>query len=148
MRSIKTLVAASFIAVSIVGCSAAPAATPTPAGPQVINVSMTTYGFKFTPDKIKPGQVKFVVKNDATDLKHEIQLVKTNLAVDKLPMNSDGTQVDETTKDYTRLGNVEDVEPGKSGEMTVTLEAGRYVYFCNTPTHYMLKMYGEFTVAP
>jgi len=148
MKSIKTFVAASFIAVSMAACSAAPAATPTPAGPQVVNVSMTTYGFKFTPDKIKPGEVKFVVKNDATDLKHEILLVKTDLAMDKLPMNSDGTQVDEVSKDYTKLGSVEDVEPGKSGEMTVKLDAGRYVYFCNTPAHYSLKMRGEFTVAP
>jgi uncharacterized cupredoxin-like copper-binding protein len=148
MKSIKTLIAASFIAVSMVGCSTAPAAAPTPAGPQVVNVSMTTYGFKFTPDKIRAGEVKFVVKNDATDLKHEMRLVKTNLAIDKLPMNSDGAQVDESSKDFTSLGAVEDVEPGKSGEMTVTLESGRYVYFCNTPAHYTLKMRGELTVAP
>ncbi len=147
-KGLKAIIATSFIAASMVGCSTAPAATPTAAPPQVVNVSLTTYGFKFTGDKIKPGEVKFIVKNDATDLQHEILLVKTDLALDKLPMSSDGTEVDENSKDYTKVGSVEDVEPGKGGEMTAKLDAGHYIYFCNKAAHYTLKMRGEFTVAP
>ena len=133
---------------SACGAPATPAATSTPTGPQIVNVSMTTYGFKLTPDKIKAGEVKFVAKNDATDLIHEIFLVKTDLAIDKLPLGSDNISIDEESKALAKVGAAEDIEPGKSGEMTVTLEAGRYVYFCNKDNHYKLGMVGELTVAP
>jgi uncharacterized cupredoxin-like copper-binding protein len=57
------------------------------------------------------------------------------------------------------VGEVEDIEPGSSKDLTVTLEAGRYVLFCNLiasesdgPTmdgrsHFAEGMYAEFTVS-
>jgi uncharacterized cupredoxin-like copper-binding protein len=136
------------LALSACGAPAAPAATSTPAGPQIVNVSLTTYGFKLTPSNIKAGDVKFVVKNDATDLMHEIILVKTDLAPDKMPIGSDNTSIDEDSKAITIVGAVEDVEPGKSGEVVMKLTAGHYVYFCNKDNHYKLGMVGELTIAP
>src|ERR1700682_4016623 len=101
---IKSLVLASVLLVlSLVACAGAPAATPTPSGPQVVVATLTTYGFKFTPDKIKAGEVKFIVKNNATDVLHELWIVKTDLALDKLPLISDGTKIDETAKTFTKL---------------------------------------------
>jgi uncharacterized cupredoxin-like copper-binding protein len=74
--------------------------------------------------------------------------VKTDLAVDKLPMAPDGTMIDEESTQFTKLGSVEDVDAGKGGEMTMKLEPGRYVYFCNKQGHYKLGMAGELTVVP
>jgi uncharacterized cupredoxin-like copper-binding protein len=109
---------------------------------------MTDFAFKFTPSTIKAGVVKFVVKNDASEQMHEMFLVKTDLAVGKLPLGSDGSSINEDSNQFTKLGSVEDVDAGKSGEMTVKLEPGRYVYFCNKPGHYKMGMAGEITVAP
>jgi uncharacterized cupredoxin-like copper-binding protein len=124
--------------------ASAPALTPT----EVVTVDMTDFAFKFTPSTIKAGVVKFVVKNDSATVMHELFVVKTDLAVDKLPLASDGSSVNEDSNQLTKLGSVEDVDAGKSGEMTIKLEPGRYVYFCNKPGHYKMGMAGEMTVAP
>jgi uncharacterized cupredoxin-like copper-binding protein len=115
---------------------------------QVVTVSMTNFAFKFTPSTVKAGTVRFLVKNDSTDQMHEFFLVKTDLPVNKLPMTSDGTMINEESNQFMKLGSVEDVDAGKSGEMTVKLEPGRYVYFCNKQGHYKLGMAGEMMVAP
>ena len=52
------------------------------------------------------------------------------------------------------LGEIEDILPGKSGELTLDLERGKYVIICNLVTfvdgmaehHYPLGMYTGFTV--
>lgn len=118
-----------------------------PAEPQTVDISLITYAMKITPETIKSGDVKFVVKNDAPDLVHEFILVKTDLAIDKLPLNSEG-RVDEETPQIREVGVAEDINPGTSAEFSATLEAGRYVYFCNIDTHYSVGMRGELTIAP
>ena len=143
------LLSSAMVVLALSACApAAPAATSTPAGPQVINVSLTSYKLTLTPNKIKAGDVKFVVKNDSPDMMHEIIIVKTDLAPDKMPLGSDGIAIDEESKDMTNVGAVEDVEAGKSGEVTIKLAAGHYVYFCNKDNHYKLGMVGEITVTP
>lgn len=126
--------------------SMTPSAELTPT--EVVTVDMTNYAFKFTPSTVHAGVVKFVVVNDATDQMHEMWLVKTDLALDKLPLASDGSSIDENSTQFTKLGSVEDVNAGASGAMIVTLEPGRYVYFCNKPGHYKLGMAGEMNVVP
>ena len=145
---VKSITLTLVLMFAMSACAGTPAATPTPNDPQVVNVSMTTYGFKFTPAQIKPGEVEFVVKNDATGVLHELWIVKTDLAVDKLPLISSQSKVDEESEAFVKLNSVDDLEPGKTDEMTVTLQAGRYVYFCNQPGHYMAGMRGELMVAP
>ncbi|HEY3342015.1 MAG TPA: plastocyanin/azurin family copper-binding protein [Anaerolineae bacterium] len=131
-------------AASDTGAAPASALTPT----EVVTVDMTDFAFKFTPSTIKAGVVKFVAKNDSPSVMHEIFLVKTDLAVDKLPIASDGSSVNEDSNLITKLGSVEDVDAGKSGEMTIKLEPGHYVYFCNKPGHYKMGMAGDMTVVP
>ena len=146
MRS-KLLISSAVLMFAMAACAGAPASTPTPAGPQVVNVELTNFGFKFTPGTVKPGAVKFVVKNASPDTMHELLLVKTDLALDKLPLDGE-KNIDEEARGLTEVGAVEDVDPGQGGEMAVTLQPGRYVYFCNKPGHYLLGMRGEFNVAP
>lgn len=118
-----------------------------PAGPQTIDVTLSTYQTEFNPTTINKGEVKFVVTNSATDLVHEFYLVQTDLAPDQLPVKSDGT-VDEESTQFTTIGSAEDIDPGKTSSFTVTLAPGHYVYFCNIEGHYAEGMRGEFTVAP
>ena len=39
-----------------------------------------------------------------------------------------------------------DLEPGKSGALTMTLKPGHYVLFCNEPGHFKAGMYAELVV--
>jgi uncharacterized cupredoxin-like copper-binding protein len=117
-------------------------------GPSKVDVALTTY--KITPDKdsVKAGEVVFHVHNDATDLAHEFVVFKTDLPEDQLPMTAEGI-VDEKGQGLTGMGEVEDVTPGTSKDLTLTLEPGNYVLVCNvdsTQLHYQHGMHKSFTV--
>jgi uncharacterized cupredoxin-like copper-binding protein len=47
---------------------------------------------------------------------------------------------DKATEGNRVLGEVEELGPGKTGQKTLTLRAGKYVLQCNIPDHYMLGM--------
>jgi uncharacterized cupredoxin-like copper-binding protein len=86
------------------------------------------------------GDVTFTVKNTGT-IKHEMVVLKTDTAYDQLPVT--GGRVSE--KDS--VGEVGDVQPGKSGSVTLKLEAGNYVLVCNIKDHYSMGMRAPFTVS-
>jgi len=46
-------------------------------------------------------------------------------------------------------GEIEDdeLQPGTSGSLTLTLESGNYILFCNLPGHYGKGQYVGFTVS-
>ncbi len=112
---------------------------------QTVRVTLITYDTKITPEKIRPGDVHFIIKNKATDLVHEFILVRTDLAPDQLPVGDDG-KIDEDSLKHLKIVTAEDVAPGDSRETTVKLKPGHYVYFCNINAHHLLGMRGEFTV--
>jgi uncharacterized cupredoxin-like copper-binding protein len=117
-------------------------------GPTKIDVALTTY--KITParDSASAGEITFHIHNDATDLTHEFVVFKTDLPEDQLPMTAEGI-VDETGQGLTLIDEAEDIEPGASKDLTVTLEAGNYVLVCNTDStqqHYMHGMHKSFVV--
>ena len=70
-------------------------------------------------------------------------LAKTDDAPDQLPTSSDGS-VDEAGLDVP--GEVEEVEGGAEGTVSLDLQPGNYVMFCNLPGHYSGGMYGSLTV--
>ena len=117
-------------------------------GPSKVDVALTTY--EITPDKtsVGAGEVTFHVHNDATDLTHEFVVFKTDLPADQLPLTDEGI-VDEEAAGITLIDEVEDVEPGMSADLTVTLEPGNYVLVCNIDSdemHYQHGMHIPFTV--
>ena len=42
---------------------------------------------------------------------------------------------------------IEDIEAGSNESLTVTLDAGNYVFICNLPGHYAQGMHTGFTVS-
>jgi uncharacterized cupredoxin-like copper-binding protein len=117
-------------------------------GSKSIDVALTTY--KITPSEtsVNSGEVTFHIHNDATDLTHEFVVFKTDLPADQLPLNDEGV-VDEETAGITLIDEAEDIEPGASTDLTVTLDPGNYVLVCNTDSdqlHYQHGMYEAFTV--
>jgi uncharacterized cupredoxin-like copper-binding protein len=120
----------------------------TACGPQKIDVALTTYKITVSKATANTGDIVFHVHNDATDLKHEFVIFKTDLAPDALPLNAEGA-VDEEGAGVTHIDEVE-VEIGQSADLAVTLDAGNYVLICNindnNEQHYMHGMYQAFTV--
>lgn len=129
-------------------CLALPAlAACTPNDTQIVSVTLTTYGTAVSPDHIRPGDVRFLVRNNARHLTHEFFLVRTNLTPDNLPLGDEG-KIDEDSPLIRRIVVAEDLAPGDKHDITVKLDPGHYVYFCNIDAHHMAGMRGQFTIEP
>jgi uncharacterized cupredoxin-like copper-binding protein len=98
-----------------------------------------TMGVKVDVTSIPAGKVTFEVTNDSKDIVHE--MLVSPIVDDKtpLPYLADEDRVDEDAAGH--LGEVSELEPGKSGALTVDLKPGRYILFCNIPEHYVLGMW-------
>jgi uncharacterized cupredoxin-like copper-binding protein len=111
-------------------------------------VALTTYKITPATNTANAGEITFHLHNDATDLTHEFVVFKTDLPEDQLPLTAEGI-VDENAAGLTLIDEAEDIEPGQSKDLTVTLDPGNYVLVCNTDTdqqHYMHGMHTAFTV--
>jgi uncharacterized cupredoxin-like copper-binding protein len=104
-------------------------------------------GMDLSAAKVTAGEVTFEVTNvSKNDEEHEFLIAKTDLAPDQLPMTQAGARVDESKlSDLEELG---DLEPGKSGELTLDLTPGKYLLFCNEEGHFAAGMYAYLTVEP
>jgi uncharacterized cupredoxin-like copper-binding protein len=77
---------------------------------------------------------------------HEFLVVRTDLDPNALPMEEDGTKVDEAKlKEVQELG---DLDPGRSGEMRIMMKSGRYLMFCNRPGHFRAGMFAVLVATP
>lgn len=132
MRKLIVIVAAVAVA-SGLAAQAAVAATPT--------VKVDLMEFKVLPSakSAKAGKLTFAVKNIGK-VDHELLVVKTKLAPNKLPVKKGVAVV------KGKVGEVKALKPGKSGKVTLTLAKGKYVLLCNLPGHYPAGQYTGFSV--
>jgi uncharacterized cupredoxin-like copper-binding protein len=101
---------------------------------------------------LKAGSLTFNITNNG-DKEHEFVMRKTALTSDKLPLNADG-EVSEDSTELTEVGDPSEVAEIKSGSsdrtLTVNLQPGHYVIFCNLHVddllHYQKGMHVDFTV--
>lgn len=127
---------------------AGPASAGT-ASPETVNVVLNNTDadhMTMTVDKtsVKAGKVTFDVTNQSGDTVHEMLVIRSDGAGKNLPYDAkDEKVVEEDTQD---LGEVADLDPGKGGTLTLTLEPGNYILLCNQPGHYMHGMTTNFTV--
>ncbi|MBI2256478.1 MAG: copper resistance protein [Proteobacteria bacterium] len=114
-----------------------------------VNVDLTgdagdKMGMMLDHDSVPAGKITFVVKNDAMATNHEMVVIKLKNKNDEIPMMKGKHRVDEDK--LKSMGEVEDVEPGKSGEMSADLKAGDYLLLCNLKGHFEAGMTSHFTV--
>ncbi len=110
--------------------------------PGPVTMTMTEYAFKLSATSAKSGNVTFRIVNSGA-IVHEAVVIQTDLAADKLPMNADG-DVDE--EKLTSMGEQGDIEAGKTVDLTLNLNPGRYLIICNLAGHFKNGMYTEFVV--
>jgi uncharacterized cupredoxin-like copper-binding protein len=96
------------------------------------------------PASVPAGEVTFVATNRSSDYVHEMIVAKVADPAKPLPYVTADTKVDEEAAGH--LGEVSELDPGKSGKLTLTLEPGTYVLYCNIPGHYMAGMWATITV--
>ena len=110
-------------------------------------IGATLVDFSITLDEssASAGDVTFDVTNEA-EQPHEFVVFKTDLAEDALPVDDAG-DVDETGEGVELINELEDIAPGDTPSLTVTLDAASYVIICNVPGHYKQGMHTAFTVS-
>lgn len=152
-RRFGLLAALAALAGLLVGCNAG--GTPSTAGSAAASVgagtsvtaALTEFKIELGAITAPAGAVTFALSNNGT-VEHEFVVFQTDLAVDKMPLSSDGTEVDEAGAGLTAIDEVEGIAVGAKPTLAVTLPAGRYVVLCNIAAHYTSGMRAEFTTTP
>jgi uncharacterized cupredoxin-like copper-binding protein len=90
---------------------------------------------------VKAGKVKIGVRNLGT-MEHSFEVLKTDLAPDKLPVDGASAKAKEDGK----VGEIKSIAAGKSAAVTIDLTPGKYVFICNIAGHYQIGMHTGFTV--
>jgi uncharacterized cupredoxin-like copper-binding protein len=90
---------------------------------------------------VKAGKVKIGVRNVGT-MEHSFEVLKTDLAPDKLPVDGASAKAKEDGK----VGEIKSIPAGKSAAVTIDLAPGKYVFLCNIAGHYQLGMHTGLTV--
>jgi uncharacterized cupredoxin-like copper-binding protein len=110
---------------------------------QTIKATLLSNAIRLSATSITTGTVTIDVSNAAdANLTHELVVLKTDVADDKLRVKNG--QVLE--KIYQKLGEVENIAPGKSKRLTLRLAPGHYVLICNKPGHYGMGMHTSLVV--
>jgi uncharacterized cupredoxin-like copper-binding protein len=129
------------------GDEASPAAE---AGP--VQITLQEFSVGTVPSTAPAGSVTFDIENKGPDDAHEFVVFKTDLGPTELPTNPDGS-VNEEGEGLELVDEVEEIEPGDTGNLTVDLDAGNYVLICNIfdkaedESHYQEGMRTGFTVS-
>jgi uncharacterized cupredoxin-like copper-binding protein len=145
IRSIRRGLALVSIAIVLAACSSAPTKGPIAATVKEWQISLSS-------STVATGPITFNITNGG-DKEHEFVVRKTDLTADKLPLNADG-EVSEDAPELTEVGDPSEVADIASGStdktLTVTLQPGHYVIFCNLHVedllHYQKGMHVDLTV--
>ena len=155
----------AFVAVALVGASFL--AVPASQAARTVNVSLTDEGaakemptglgmnmggdmtkatmfVKIDKSSVKAGKVTFNVVNKSKDTVHELIVGRIANATAQMKYVDSDAKVDEEGTDH--LGEVSELDPGKSGALILTLAPGTYILYCNVANHYMAGMWTVLTV--
>lgn len=97
-----------------------------------------------SPAAVPHGPVTFKVTNASHDFVHEMLVVKVTDPSKPLAYDAANAKLNEDQ--LHSLGEVSELDPGKSGDLTLTLDAGTYALICNQPGHYADGMWTLLTV--
>jgi uncharacterized cupredoxin-like copper-binding protein len=147
---------AATAALALTGCSSAgtSSAAPSAAAGRTVDVTLQEFAVVPAVSSVSAGKVTFNAKNTGPEDTHELVIIKTDLGARALPASPEG-KVNEDAPGLSVIGEVEDVEVGKTGTVTLDLAPGKYIFLCNIvqddadgskESHYLKGMSIEFTV--
>jgi uncharacterized cupredoxin-like copper-binding protein len=132
--------APALIALALLVVSCAQPAESAPSDSQVV-AELADSKITVNVPSVKAGKVKIGVRNLGT-MEHSFEVIKTDLAPDKLPIDGASAKASEDGK----VGEIKSIAAGKSAAVTIDLVPGKYVFICNIAGHYQLGMRTSFTV--
>lgn len=137
----KVALALCALALVVTSCgSSAPQALPSDV--QVtVDLKDSPYSVVVSPATFKAGTITFGIRNTGA-MPHQFDLIKTDLAADKLPIDAATAKA----KEDGLVKQVLNIQPGKVATVSAELQPGHYVIICNVAGHYQLGMRADFTV--
>jgi uncharacterized cupredoxin-like copper-binding protein len=112
-------------------------------GPPAVTATLTDTAIQVSSATMPAGSITFHITNTSAAELHEFVIIRTDLDADQLPLGADGN-VDE--EKLSSPGEKGDIAAGQSGDLTIALPAGRYMFICNQPGHFKAGMHTVFTV--
>jgi uncharacterized cupredoxin-like copper-binding protein len=125
------------LAAGLAGCGAGPSGAARPA--TTVGVVLQDFKISAGASRVAAGRVTFVVSNNGPAT-HELNVDRTILAADSLPIDASGLQLDGASSQLQHLGSVESLGLGASRRLSLDLTPGHYVFYCNLPGHYLTGM--------
>ena len=108
------------------------------------DMSKAPMGIKIQPTVVPQGKVVFKVTNTSKAVIHEMLLAPISGPNAALPyIDKENRADEEKTHD---LGEVSELDSGKTGELTVDMKPGTYMLFCNVPGHLGAGMWTTVTL--
>jgi uncharacterized cupredoxin-like copper-binding protein len=121
------------VLVLLAACTDAP---PGPAG-KIFPVTLKDFWTETDATTSPGGMVTFRVTNEGKAT-HEFVVVRTDLPADALPLGPDGLSVSEDAVEL--IDELPEVPSGSTVDLSLALEPGAYVIFCNLEGHYLSGM--------
>jgi uncharacterized cupredoxin-like copper-binding protein len=109
---------------------------------RIVNATLTDNKIVLDQATVPSGKITFLVSNAGT-MTHEVVVLKTDIAADKIAPNPD--EPGKMSEDGSQ-GESGDLDPTEKATFTLDLAPGNYVLICNQPAHYLLGMHIAFTV--
>jgi uncharacterized cupredoxin-like copper-binding protein len=137
-----TLLGASIITSMVIG-------GPSARADEVVAVTLADKGMEsmrmeLSTNEIRTGKVTFNVTNTSQNLVHEFIVAKSDKPIELLPHDEGENELKEDAIEV--VNEIEDIDPGKSGALTINLEPGRYVLLCNNAGHFKAGMFNHLMV--
>jgi uncharacterized cupredoxin-like copper-binding protein len=117
---------------------------PTPSGTPV-NVRLEDFRIRADAAIVPAGTVSLRIFNQGPT-SHEVNVVRTDLVPDKLPLQKDGLTVDDEADGMKPVDDVGGLDIDDRKTMVLRLAQGHYVLYCNLEGHYLGGMYAALTV--
>jgi uncharacterized cupredoxin-like copper-binding protein len=117
---------------------------PTPRGAPV-NVLLDDFTLRRDVAVVPAGTVRFRILNEGPTT-HELSVIRTDRAPDKLPLQRDGLTINEDAPGMHFINEAEGIEIGDRRTLALRLAAGNYVLYCNMEGHYLGGMHAALTV--
>jgi len=117
---------------------------PAPRGTPV-NVRLEDFKVRQDAAVVPSGNVSFRILNQGPTT-HQLIVVRTDRAPDKLPLQRDGLTVNEDAPGIDLLDEVGGLDIDDRQTLVLHLAAGHYVLYCNLEGHYLGGMHAALTV--
>ncbi len=111
------------------------------ASTNAVTVTAREFSFEANQQTVTAGKVNLTLHNRGS-IPHELIVVRTDLAADKLPVKDGTAQVAESET----IDHLHDVRAGARRSVSTELTRGAYVLICNIPAHYQSGMHLALTV--